>query len=77
MELAKLRFYYLCQEGEEFPCSCLWDFITLKQVVNSNPYFKAVIAAIRVESQRSQRRAALASYLKRTIRVQKEGVSDE
>ena len=30
MELAKLRFHYLRQEGEEFPCSCLWDFIRLK-----------------------------------------------
>jgi hypothetical protein len=59
MELAKLRFHCLRQEGEEFPCSCLWDFIRLKQVVSSNLCFKAVMATIRVESQRSQRRAAL------------------
>jgi hypothetical protein len=46
MELAKPRFHYLRQEGEEFPCSCLWDFIRLKRVVSLKACFKAVIASI-------------------------------
>jgi hypothetical protein len=53
MELEKLRFHYLRQEGEEFPCSCLWDFIRLKQLVSSNSCFKAVIAWISGEPYRS------------------------
>jgi hypothetical protein len=52
MELAKLRFHYLRQAGEEFPCSCLWDFIRLKESVSSNSCFKALIAWIRGEPYR-------------------------
>jgi hypothetical protein len=60
MELAKLPFHHLRWEGEEFPCSRLWDSIRLKEPVSSKACFEAVIATIRVGPQRTQRRAALA-----------------